>query len=100
MKRWATTGKGEGEFPNGEVHSYKARAWMWVARFDPYYFTQGEDYEIRLEFLVKNPYFGSDSNKWRPFVNHLEDLTPDTYFEFWYGPAGIVNDQWHTLHVY
>ena len=100
MKRWVWTEKGERIFPDGEFRPYKARAWMWVVRFDPYFFEQGKDYEIRLQFLVKNPYYGSPSNKWRTYINHLEDITLDTFFEYWYGEAGLINDQHHTLHVY
>ena len=57
---------------------------------------------MRLQFLVKNPYFGSDDNKWRPYVNYLSGGGPPGApftWEDWYGTVGEVNDQVWTLHA-
>ena len=94
MKRWARRFKNEDIlFPDGEVRNTDSRVWMFTAMFDPYYFEIG-DYEIRIQFLVKNPYQTSDSNKWRPYQNYM----PGDW-QSWYGPVGVVNDQYHILHV-
>jgi len=99
MKRWSRNFKNEEvEFPDGVTRIVDSHAWMFTARFDPDYFEIG-DYEIRVQFLVKNPYFGSDSNKWRFYENHMTGGTPGNSFEDWYGPVGLVHNQFHTLHV-
>ena len=100
MQRWARHYKDEEvEFPNGEVHTTDSHAWMFSARFDPNFFELGY-HEIRIQFLVKKPYFGSDSNEWRFFENFLTGGTPGNSFEDWFGPVGVVNDQFHWLYVY
>jgi hypothetical protein len=100
MQRWARHFKNwEVLFPNGEVHTTDSHVWMWSVRFDPNYFELGY-HEIRLQMLVKKPYYGSDSKEWRFFENHLTGGVDPEYFEDWYGPAGLVWDQTHTLYVY
>ena len=100
MKRWARHYKNEDVmFPDGVVRNVDSRAWMCMASFDPYYFEIGP-HEIRLQMLVKKPYFGSDSKEWRFYENHLTGGTPGNSFEDWYGPAGLVWDQSHTLWIF
>ena len=60
----------------------KTHNWFFTIGFDPGYFELGT-YEVTVEYWVKKPYAGSDSNEWRPFEN-VEG--PD-----WYGPHGM---QW------
>jgi len=89
-------------FPNGEFLIVDSHAWMFCVRFDPYFFELGA-HEIRLQMLVKKPYFGSDSNEWRFYTNYLTGggpLPDIPTFEDWYGLAGLEWDQVHTLHVY
>ena len=75
---------------------------MWVVRFDPGYFEAGETYEIRQQFLVQKPYFGSDIKGWRFYVNYMTGGGPPDApysWEDWYGAAGVINDQIYYLHV-
>ena len=104
MKRWARNFKDVemGPFPDdGAYRIVDIDVSMFVASFDPYYFEPGV-YEIRLQMLVKNPYFESDgagSNKWRFYENHLSGGWYPEAFEDWYGPAGLEWNQVHYLHV-
>jgi hypothetical protein len=95
MQRWCRTFKDQiVMFPDGVIRTVDSRAWMFIATFDPGFFELGE-HEIRVQFLVKKPYIGSDSNKWRFYTNYQSGPG----FEAWYGPVGLVNDQFHTLNV-
>ena len=96
MQRWCRRYKDElVTFPDGVDRIVDSRAWFCSVVFDPYYFEVG-DHEIRFQFLVKKPYYGSDSNEWRYYVNYHEG----EMFEWWYGEFGLVWDRCHTLHVY
>jgi hypothetical protein len=87
-------------FPDGVERTVHTRAWMWIVRFEPGYFEEGETYEIREVFLVRKPYQVevsgglTDSNKWRPYVNYM----PGDW-QYWYGDVGVINDQITYLHV-
>jgi hypothetical protein len=49
---------------------HPAVAHMCYALFEPDYFTPGEEYLLKFEFWVKNPYQGDGLNHWRPFVDY------------------------------
>jgi hypothetical protein len=103
MQRWTwTIPKTTSLYPDGVERSVNLRAWMWGVRFDPGYFEAGKSYKIRLQFLVQKPYYGSPSRGWRPYVNYMSGggVPPaDFTWEDWYGPVGVVNDQYHWLDV-
>jgi len=52
--------------------------WFFTQAFDPGYFETG-DYEVTVEYWVKKPYAGSESNEWRPFVDEYGEEWIFTY---------------------
>ncbi|MEJ2279791.1 MAG: hypothetical protein P8Y70_18910 [Candidatus Lokiarchaeota archaeon] len=105
MQRWSRNYKDqEVLYPDGEFRIVNSHVWVFFVSFDPYFFELGP-HEIRLQMLVHKPYFGSESNNWRFYTNYLtgggDPMNPDVpTFEDWYGPAGLVWDQYHTLYVF
>lgn len=47
-----------------------AVCYRWYALFEPNYFDPDEEYVLRWEMWVKNPYQGDGLNEWRIFVDY------------------------------
>ena len=65
----------------------------WYHIFGPNYFTPGEEYLIKFEFWVKNPYQGDGLNEWRIFVDYWGIYFPAGYafsFEYYLNIVNIV----------
>lgn len=82
----------EGEAMGAPVHW-----WYFYQIFKPGYFTLEEDILVRIEVYVKKPYLGSDSNKWRWFVNLEGPAIP--WEDPFYGPIGLPWTLEHYIHI-